>query len=65
MMIAFIPMQTLMAQCRFALKDDGLFLSALFAGDTLQVSSIIKASKLCKSTASKPGISTASKPDIQ
>jgi hypothetical protein len=26
-----------MAQCRFALKDDGLFLGALFSGDTLQV----------------------------
>ncbi len=30
--------QTLIAQCRFALKDDGLFLAALFAGDTLHVS---------------------------
>lgn len=25
-----------MAQCRFALKDDGLFLAAMFAGETLQ-----------------------------
>lgn len=27
-----------MAQCRFSLKGDGLFLSAMFSGETLQVS---------------------------
>jgi hypothetical protein len=31
------PLQGAMAQCRMALKPDGLFLAAMFGGETLQV----------------------------
>lgn len=34
---AALPPQGLMAQCRFALRPDGLFLAAMLGGDTLQV----------------------------
>jgi hypothetical protein len=32
--------QVVMAQCRFALVPDGLFLCAMFGGDTLQVGAV-------------------------